>query len=83
MGGDNVENRKADSLTVTFDIDLEQLPALQGALAFMADICSSYGIGRDGETRKDSAESRHYGEALGYILYIAAEIGAAVLDAHI
>ena len=83
MGGDNMDQRKADCLTVTLSIDLEQLPALQGALAFMADICSTYGIGENGEAREDSAQNRHYSEALGYILYIAAEIGAAVLDAHI
>ena len=78
-----MDQRKADCLTVTLNIDLEQLPALQGALAFMADICSTYGIGENGEAREDNAQDRHYSEALGYILYIAAEIGAAVLDAHI
>lgn len=78
-----MDQRKADCLTVTLSIDLEQLPALQGALAFMADICSTYGIGENGEAREDNAQNRHYSEALGYILYIAAEIGAAVLDAHI
>ena len=83
MGGDNMDNRKADSLTVTLSIDLEQLPALQGALAFMADICSTYGIGENGEAREDNAQNRHYSEALGYILYIAAEIGEAVLASRI
>ena len=78
-----MDQMKKDSLTVTLNIDLEQLPALQGALAYMADICSTYGIGENGEAREDNAQNRHYGEALGYILYIAAEIGAAVLDAHI
>ncbi len=78
-----MDQRKADCLTVTLNIDLEQLPALQGALAFMADICSTYGIGENGEAREDNAQDRHYSEALGYILYIAAEIGEAVLDAHI
>ncbi len=78
-----MDQRKADCLTVTLNIDLEQLPALQGALAFMADICSTYGIGENGEAREDNAQDGHYSEALGYILYIAAEIGEAVLDAHI
>ena len=78
-----MDQRKADCLTVTLNIDLEQLPALQGALAFMADICSTYGIGENGEASEDNAQYRHYSEALGYILYIAAEIGEAVLDAHI
>lgn len=78
-----MDQMKKDSLTVTLNIDLEQLPALQGALAYMADICSTYGIGENGEAREDSEQNRHYSEALGYILYIAAEIGAAVLDAHI
>ena len=78
-----MDQRKADCLTVTLNIDLEQLPALQGAPAFMADICSTYGIGENGEAREDNAQDRHYSEALGYILYIAAEIGEAVLDAHI
>lgn len=78
-----MDERKADSLTVTLDIDLEQLPALQGALAYMADICRTYGIDGDGAVRAEDAQHRHYGEALGYIQYIAAEIGAAVLDAHI
>ena len=78
-----MDERKADSLTVTLNIDLEQLPALQGALAYMADMCRTYGIGWGGEVREENAQNRHYGEALSYILYIAAEVGAAVLDAHI
>lgn len=75
-----MDERKADSLTVTLDIDAEQLPALQGALAFLADVCNTYGIDGSGAVKEDSAEHRHYGEALGYILYIAAAIGEAALD---
>ena len=78
-----MDEQKVDTLKVTLDLDVEELPALQGALAYMADICKTYGLGYGGEIRKEDDQNRHYGEALSYILYIAAEIGAAVLDAHI
>lgn len=83
MGGENVDERKADSLTVTLKIDVEQLPALQGSIAFLADVCSTYGLDDKGAVSERCAEHKHYGEALPYILYIAAAIGAAVLDTHI
>lgn len=75
-----MDERKADSLTVTLNIDAEQLPALQGALAFLADICSTYGLVRDGSVREDCEQNKHYGEALGYILFLASQIGEAALD---
>ena len=75
-----MDERKADSLTVTLDIDAEQLPALQGALAFLADMCSTYGLARDGTVRENTPQHRHYGEALSYVLYLAAAIGEAALD---
>ena len=75
-----MEDPKAGFLVVTLEIDPEQLGPLQGALAFLADVCLYHGIDNTGAVRSDSPERKHYGDALGYVTYIAAQIGEAVLD---
>ena len=69
-----------DYVEVKLQLDEEQIPSFLGALAFLADECITHGVTNTGETREDTDESRHFGLALGYIVYLAAEIGAAVMD---
>lgn len=72
-------NSKAGVFVVPLEIDPEQLAAFQGALSFLADICVTYGIDNSGTIRNDHPQNRLYGEALGYVTFIAARIGEAVL----
>lgn len=74
-----MEDPKAGLIVVPLEIDPEQLAALQGALAFLADVCFTYGIDRSGAIKNDHPQNRCYGEALGYVTYIAAQIGEACL----
>ena len=67
-------------LRVTLDIDPERLAALQAALAFLTDICVTYGIDNNGAVQTDNPLHKHYGEALQYVTYLSAAIGEAVLD---
>lgn len=66
---------QANTITVKFEIDTERLPALQGALAFLADVCFTYGSENDG-----SSTHKHFADALGYVTFLAAQIGEAALD---
>lgn len=63
-----------DRISVTLNLDTEQIPALQSSLAFLADMCYTYG--------DDRAEGykKHYADALGYVLQISSVIGEAILD---
>ena len=72
-------DRTQGGVRVTLDIDPEQLPALQGALAFLADVCATYGIDSSGAVKLENPQAQLYGEALGYVTYIAARIGEAIL----
>lgn len=74
-----MEDPKVGCLVVQLEIDPEQLDALQGALAFLADVCVTYGVDNNGAVRNDHPQNRLYGEALGYVTFIAARIGEACL----
>ena len=76
-----MDSKRAANILVTLDLDAEQIPLLLSALAFLADQCVTRGIDGDGHVFEDKLpENKHFGEALNYVTYIAAQIGEAILD---
>lgn len=69
-----MNQNNTDTITVQLNIDAEQLPYIQASLAFLADVCQTYG---DGE---DSPIHKCYREALGAVLFVSSAIGEAVLN---